>query len=57
MKILDQYHDMSLSRLQEIHGTIAEWGSPNSVTMDDQNILMSDTAYCKDADEAEDTLP
>tara|TARA_B100000497_G_scaffold42737_1_gene49766 strand:- start:744 stop:2891 length:2148 start_codon:yes stop_codon:yes gene_type:complete len=55
MKILDQYRDMSIEDLQTIHGTIADWASPASITMADENVFMSDTVYLSDADDAEST--
>jgi len=50
-KTLEQYQYMPLSRLNDIHGTVANWVSPASVTMDNDNVLMSDTSYREDADE------
>jgi hypothetical protein len=55
-KILDQYQYLTVERMEEIYGTIAEWASPTSVSMANQNIYMSDNAFYTDADEAETTL-
>lgn len=57
MKIMDQYNHMSVERISEIYGTIAEWASPTSVTMADQNIFISDSSFLKDGDQAETVLP
>ena len=55
MKILDQYREMSIEDLQTIHGTIADWAAPSSITMANENIFMSDTVYLSDADDSENT--
>lgn len=56
MKILDQYREMTVEDLQTIHGTIADWASPASVTLADESIFMSSTVYLSDADDAENTI-
>lgn len=55
-KLLRDYSGMTLERLNDLYGSIAEWGSPRSPRLNQEDIYLSDSFYGKDAEFAEATI-
>ena len=55
-KLLTGYSGMTLERLNDLYGSIAEWGSPRSPRLNQEDIYLSDSFYGKDAEFAEATI-
>ena len=53
---LEDYSGMTLQRISELHGSIAEWQAPGSCVLSDDNVYLSDVFDCKDANFTETTV-
>lgn len=53
---LSDYSGMTLARLDEVYDSIAEWHSPRSPLLSQDDIYLSDSFYGKDAEFAETTI-